>query len=189
MLESTEHAADFAAANILPLVYDELRRLARGYMDRERAGHTLQPTALLHEAFFKLVTNAAVGSGSKAFQSREHFIGVAANAMRQVLVDHARSRKSKKRGGEWMRITLEYASGSATGATMSPDELLALHNAIQSLSAKHERLARVVELRYFGGLTIRETAEVLGVSHTTVEDDWSLAKAWLARELARGYEQ
>jgi RNA polymerase sigma factor (TIGR02999 family) len=170
---------------LMPAVYDELRRLAAGYMDREAPGHTLQPTALIHEAFFKLVTNAAGSTAAPgAFRSREHFIGVAAHAMRQVLVDHARRRKSDKRGGQWMRLTLDHASSDDTAATISNDELLALHEAIQSLSEKHERLARVVELRYFGGLTIRETAEVLGVSHTTVEDDWSFAKAWLARELA-----
>lgn len=175
---------DSAAAALLPQVYDELRRLAGSYMQREAAGHTLQPTALLHEAFFKLVASDSTTAGAKAFRSREHFIGVAANAMRQVLVDHARRRHADKRGAQWMRITLDPSADGDAGASISHDELLALHEALETLATKHQRLARVVELRYFGGLTIRETADVLAVSHTTVEDDWSLAKAWLARELA-----
>ncbi len=171
-----ERVDDSAAAELLPLVYEELRRLAGSYMDRERPGHTLQPTALIHEAYLKLI------AGDEAFQSRSHFVGVAAHAMRQVLVDHARRHKADKRGGDWMRVTLDRAEASVT---VSPEELLSLHEAIHRLGEKQERLGRVVELRYFGGLTIRETAVVLGVSHTTVEDDWSLAKAWLARELSR----
>ena len=173
---------DSPVAEMLPLVYDELRRLAVGYMDREAPGHTLQPTALLHEAFFKLVQSPGATSEGRVC-SREHFIGVAAHAMRQVLVDHARRRKSDKRGGQWMRITLDPGSGDSD-RTMTTDELLGLHEAIESLAAQDARMARVVELRYFGGLTIRETAGVLGVSHTTVEDDWSFARAWLARALS-----
>ena len=184
-MHGTGHTDDSAAA-LLPQVYDELRRLANSYMQREATGHTLQPTALLHEAFFKLVISDSSGARAIIFQSREHFIGVAANAMRQVLVDHARRRHADKRGAQWMRVTLDQYSEDDPTASISHDELLSLHEAIEALSRKHERLARVVELRYFGGLTIRETADVLGVSHTTVEDDWSLAKAWLARELARG---
>jgi RNA polymerase sigma factor (TIGR02999 family) len=166
---------DSAAAELLPLVYDELRRLAAGYMAHERPGHTLQPTALIHEAYVKLIAS------DEAFESRAHFIGVAAHAMRQVLVDHARRRQADKRGGDRLRVTLDQADPSTS---LSSDDVLALHEAIEILGRKQQRLARVVELRYFGGLTIRETAAVLGVSHTTVEDDWSLAKAWLARELA-----
>jgi RNA polymerase sigma factor (TIGR02999 family) len=172
-----------AVADLLPQVYDELRRLAASYMNREGPDHTLQPTALLHEAFFKLMTPGGPDADRKVFSSREHFIGVAANAMRQVLVDHARRRKADKRGGQWMRMTLDHDSGGGPATTLSGVELLALHDAMNALGAQDERLARVVELRYFGGLTIRETADVLGVSHTTVEDDWSFAKAWLARHL------
>ena len=175
ILHRIERDDDSAAAELLPLVYDELRRLAAGFMAQERQGHTLQPTALIHEAYFKLVTS------DEPYVSRAHFVGVAAHAMRQVLVDHARRRQSEKRGGDWMRVTLDQSDPSTT---VSSSDILALHDAIELLSRKQQRLARVVELRYFGGLTIRETAAVLGVSHTTVEDDWSLAKAWLARELA-----
>jgi RNA polymerase sigma-70 factor (ECF subfamily) len=177
ILSRIQRVDDAAAAELLPLVYDELRQLAARYMDRARAGHTLQPTALIHEAYLKLI------SGEQAFNSRAHFIGVAAHAMRQVLVDHARRRQADKRGGDWVRVTLDHADPSAT---VSCDEVLALHEAMDRLAAKQERLAHVVELRYFGGLTIKETAVVVGVSHTTVEDDWSLAKAWLARELDGG---
>jgi RNA polymerase sigma factor (TIGR02999 family) len=184
MVHGTATTPASAAAELLPLVYDELRRLAGNYMLREAAGHTLQPTALLHEAFFRLIASDSSGARTNTFQSREHFIGVAANAMRQVLVDHARRRNADKRGAQWMRITLDPSADGDAAESISHDELLALHDALESLAIKHVRLARVVELRYFGGLTIRETADVLGVSHTTVEDDWSLAKAWLARELA-----
>lgn len=176
ILHRIERDDDSAAAELLPLVYDELRRLAEGYMGRERPGHTLQPTALIHEAYFKLV------GGGEEFRSRAHFVGVAAHAMRQVLVDHARRRRSEKRGGDRVRVTLDEADPRWT---VRADDVIALHEAIEVLGRSEERLARVVELRYFGGLTIREAAVVLGVSHTTVEDDWSLAKAWLARELAR----
>ena len=166
---------DAAAAELLPLVYDELRRLAARYMARARSDHTLQPTALIHEAYVKLI------AGDQAFHGRAHFVGVAAHAMRQVLVDHARRRGADKRGGGRVQVTLDHADSAAT---VSCDRVLALHEALERLAEKHERLARVVELRYFGGMTIRETALVVGVSHTTVEEDWSLAKAWLARELA-----
>jgi len=175
ILQRIDRDDDAAAVELFPIVYDELRRLAGIYMVREPSGHTLQPTALIHEAYFKLIT------GDESFESHAHFVGVAARAMRQVLVDHARRRKADKRGGAWMRITLDQADSDAN---VSPDELLALHEAIERLAEKHERLARAVELRYFGGLTIRETAAVLGVSDKTIEGDWTLARAWLARALA-----
>lgn len=165
------------ATDLLPLVYDELRRLADGYMRHERRGHTLEPTALVHEAYAHLVEE------DQPFNDQAHFLGVAAHAMRRVLVDHARSRDARKRGGGWARVTLDEAADDA-GA--GPLELLALDEAMTKLAERDERLARVVELRSFGGLTIRETAVVLGLSHTTVEDDWSIARAWLARELERG---
>ena len=174
LLRSIRGDDDPAAERLLPLVYDELRQLADGYMRREQAGHTLQPTALVHEAFFKLVD-----SGDRTFESRAHFMGVAARAMRQVLVDHARRRKTGKRGGNAVRVTLDEA---AVGGGDADIDLIALDEALARLATKKERLARVVELRYFSGLTIQETATVLGVGHTTVEDDWSLARAWLRRE-------
>ena len=174
LLRHIQDDADLVADRLLPLVYDELRRLADGYMRREQIGHTLQPTALVHEAFFKLVD-----SSDRTFESRAHFLGVAARAMRQVLVDHARSRNAAKRGGDAVRVTLDE---SALGSGGGDVDLLALDEALTRLASKNKRLAQVVELRYFSGLTIQETATVLGVGHTTVEDDWALARAWLRRE-------
>ncbi len=176
ILKQITSAEDTAAEQLLPLVYDELKRLAAAYMSRERDDHTLQPTALVHEAYFKLVDPASTG-----FTSRAHFLGVAGRAMRQVLVDHARKKKVAKRGGGRLRVTLEDATDPRAN---SLDDILALHEALERLADKEQRLARVVELRYFGGLTIPETGTVLGLSHTTIEADWALAKAWLNRELA-----
>jgi RNA polymerase sigma factor (TIGR02999 family) len=165
-----------AAAELLPLVYDELRRLAWRYMGDERGNHTLDPTALVHEAWFKLVGDEGHNT---QFEGRGHFLGVAARAMRQVLVDHARQRGAQKRGGDWLRITLD---PEAAGAGFSGAELLEIHDALERLAATDVRLARVVELCYFGGLTIRETAAVLKIANSTVIDDWALARAWLLRE-------
>ena len=167
-----------AAMELLPILYGELRNLASGYMVRERVDHTLQPTALVHEAFFKLMGSA----GDVAFTDRAHFLGFAARAMRQVLVDHSRQRGAQKRGGGQVRVTFDDALAEVETDT----EMIEVHEALERLALKDERLARVVELRYFGGLTIRECAAVLELSHTTVEDDWSLARAWLLRELTRG---
>jgi RNA polymerase sigma-70 factor, ECF subfamily len=186
MLDRMAQNDRVAAAELLPLVYDELRRIAAAYMGHERRDHTLQPTALIHEAFLKLAgaadesVEADLRSRPASFRGREHFIGVAARAMRQVLVDHARRSNAAKRGGDWMRVTLDQ---SDPNLLLTHDDILALHDALTRLAEKHARIARVVELRYFGGLTIQEAAAALDVSHTTVEDDWSIAKAWLAREL------
>lgn len=160
---------------LLPLVYDELRRMARGYLREERAGHTLQPTAIVHEAYLRLVDQQTVN-----WQSRAQFFGLAASLMRNILVDYARRRQTQKRGGELVPLTLS----EADQVSASPElDVLALEEALSRLAALKPRHARLVELRYFGGLTIAETAAVLGVSHTTVEQDWTFARAWLGHHL------
>jgi len=163
------------ANELLNLVYHELKALAAQQLRRERADHTLQPTGLVHEAYLKLVDGDRVD-----FQGRRHFFGIAARAMRQVLVDYARRRDASKRGGAWERITLSdelAAEGEVTA------DLLELHEALERLSAQHERLGRLVELRFFGGLTLDDAAEELGVSRRTAAKDWSVARLWLHREL------
>jgi RNA polymerase sigma factor (TIGR02999 family) len=169
-----------AAARLLPLVYDELRALAGSFFARQTPGHTLQPTALVHEAYLKLA-----GSANVRWEGRAHFFAVAARAMRQILMNHARDKSAAKRGGGWTRITLDKAV-TPPGTTDRQVDLLALDEALEKLSALSDRQARVIELRFFAGLTIAETAHVLGVGTTTVEDDWHLAKAWLVRELKQG---
>jgi RNA polymerase sigma factor (TIGR02999 family) len=164
-----------AGDRLLKALYPELRRLAASLMRRERADHTLQATALVHEAYMKLVDPSRA-----SWESRAHFLGVAARAMRQILVDHARARAAVKRGGGWQRITLD------TGLGSDPDRevaVLALHDALGRLAAVDPRAARGVELRVFGGLTVEETAHVLCVSKRTVDSDWAMARLWLAREL------
>lgn len=166
-----------ALDELMPLVYGELRRLAHRYMQRERAGHTLQTTALVHEAYTRLC-----GGQQVAWQNRAHFFGVAARVMRHLLVDHARSRGYAKRGGGVRRVTLEQA------ALVSPErsaEVLALDEALERFAVLDPRKSRLVELRYFGGLSVEETAEVLGVSGITVKREWLKAKAWLYRELSQ----
>lgn len=165
-----------AREKLLPLVYDELRRLARHYLSRERINHTLQPTALVHEAYLRMVDQQAV-----TWQSRAQFFGLAATLMRNILVDHARAHNADKRGGGEVLLSLNAAENSGANA---PDvNLIALDEALQRLAASAPQHARIVELRYFGGLTIDETANVLGVSHATVERDWAFARAWLKKEL------
>jgi RNA polymerase sigma-70 factor (ECF subfamily) len=168
-------SAGSAAAELAPYVYDELRRLARINMSRERPDHTLQPTDLVHEVYLKLVDQSRV-----SWQGRSHFFGVGAQMMRRILVDHARGRRQLKRGGELKRVTLVDAPLSTD---LDTEELLALDTALEKLAAIDERQARVVELRYFGGLKVEEAAVALGVSKRTVELDWTHARAWLRREL------
>jgi RNA polymerase sigma factor (TIGR02999 family) len=167
---------DGALERLTPLVEAELRRLARGYMRRERRGHTLQTSALVNEAFLRLTDARSV-----RWEDRAHFLGISARLMRRVLVDHARSRGYRKRGGGAQRVTLD------EGLVASPEpswDVVALDRALEALAAADARKARVIELRYFGGLSVEETAEVLDVSPDTVKRDWRLAKLWLLRELA-----
>ncbi len=165
-----------AADRLLPIVYRELRQLAAARMARERAGHTLTPTALVHESWLRLV-----GGALPAFHDRRHFLGIAATAMRRVLIDHARGVQRDKRGGALLQVTLDDALG-APGK--DPAELLLLDDALTRLADNDAQMARVVELRWFGGLSIEETAEVLETSPRTVNRAWTAARAWLGRELA-----
>lgn len=163
---------------ILPHIYDELRRLASSYLRRERSNHTLQPTALVHEAYMKLIDQSRV-----KWQNRAHFFGIAAQVMRRILMDHARKHTAEKRGGDAELLPIEEEI-----LVVSHDksaELVALDDALNQLAEMDERKAKIVELRYFGGLSIEETAEVLGVSVPTVNREWRMAKAWLYSEIAR----
>jgi RNA polymerase sigma-70 factor, ECF subfamily len=159
-----------AEDQLLPLVYAELRRLAAAYMRRERPDHTLQATALVHEAYLKLLPQRV------SWQSRSHFFGVAANQMRRILVDYARQRKAAKREGAQKRLQLEEA---LVMAREQPTELLMMHEALDQFTREHARQARVVELRFFGGRTEDEIAQTLGISVETVKRDWKFSKAWL----------
>lgn len=164
-----------ALDRLLPLVYDELRRVAARYLGRERPGHTLQPTALVHEAYIRLL-----GESQVSWQGRAHFFGAAARLMRRILVDHARERNAAKRG-HGLKVTLN----EALAPSASPDlDLVALDRALEELSALDAEQARIVELRFFGGLSVEETAEVLSVSPATVKRHWVSAKAWLRRAMS-----
>jgi RNA polymerase sigma factor (TIGR02999 family) len=162
-----------ALERLLPIVYQEMRRLAAGFLEGERTGHTLQPTALAHEAYLRLV-------GKPGWHGRSHFMAVAARVMRGILVDHARRRKAQKRGGGQTPVPLDATLIAAGARPVAFDDL---DRALADLARLSERQARVVELRYFGGMTIEETAEVLEVSPVTVKRDWATARAWLYREL------
>ncbi len=166
-----------ALDQLLPLVYDELRHLADRYLRREQPGHTLQATALVHEAFLRLVDQQDV-----TWQNRAHFFGAAANLMRQILIQHARAKHADKRGGDQHKLYLDEAGDLAQ--EKNPD-LIALDDALNELAAVAPQQSRVVELRYFGGLSIEETAEVLGISPATVKREWTMAKAWLHREISK----
>jgi len=165
-----------ALDRLIPLVYEELRRLAHHYMRRERPGHTLQTTALVNEVYLRLVDHRGM-----RWQNRAHFYAVAAQAMRRILVDHARSRNYLKRGGDVKMIRLEEA---ATVVQKQAADLVALDDALSELAAIDPRKSQIVEMRYFGGMSVEETAEVLGVSPVTVMRDWSTAKAWLLRAMS-----
>ena len=161
----------------MPLVYDELRRIASRYMKREREGHTLQTTALVNEAYLRMV-----GQDDVDWQNRAHFFGVAASVMRHLLVDHARARGRVRRGADPQQVSLDEA---AVVSNQKGEELLALDEALTRLASIDSRKVKIVELRYFSGLTAEETAEVLGVSEITVKREWLKAKAWLYRELTQ----
>ena len=175
LLRAWSDGDETALERLLPLVEAELRRLARRRMAGERRGHTLQPTALVNEAFLRLVDARSV-----PWQDRAHFFGISARLMRRVLVDHARSRGYQKRGGGIQRVTL--TDGLALAAERTLD-LVALDRALEELGAIDARKARVIELRFFGGLSVEETAEALHVSTDTIKRDWRLAKLWLLRQL------
>jgi RNA polymerase sigma factor (TIGR02999 family) len=164
-----------ALNKLMPLVYDELRRLANRYLRNERPGHTLQTTALVHEAYLKLV-----GQKQANWQNRVQFFAAAAQVMRHILVDYARSRRAFKRGGDYCRLSLDEAIISSK--EKDPD-LLSLNEALNSLAAIDPQQSRVVELRVFGGLTVEDTAAALGISPRTVKREWSMAKAWLHRQI------
>jgi RNA polymerase sigma factor (TIGR02999 family) len=174
--EASRHAS---AEELIPLVYDELRRLARGFLARERPDHTLQPTALVHEAYLRLAKQQAV-----EWAGRTHFFAVGANIMRRLLIDHARTRGRQKRGGELRKVTLQEAITPGGGRDLGFDELLSLDAALAELAAVNPRQAAIVELRFFGGLTVAEVAEHLGLSKRTVEGDWTAAREWLRQRLA-----
>lgn len=167
-----------APSDLLPLVYDELRRIAALHLARERASHTLQPTAVVHEAWLRLSALDRM-----RFEDEAHFMVAAAGTIRRVLVDHARAKRAEKRDGPTERITLSSVPEADAGDVI---DLLALDDALGLLTKKDVRKARVVELRYFGGLTIDETAKTLGVGTTTVEDDWAYARSWLRLTLGGG---
>jgi RNA polymerase sigma-70 factor, ECF subfamily len=169
------HAPPFDG--LVPLVYDELRKVAARYLRREAPGNTLQPTALVHEAFLKLAEQHRVD-----WQGRTHVLAIGAKAMRRILVDHAKRKRRIKRGGGLKRIVLDEA------AALSPqrdEDLLAVDEALEKLATIDERQATIVELRFFGGMTVEEVAESLGISKRTVESEWTMVRAWLRRELAK----
>lgn len=164
-----------AASKLIPVVYDELRRLAGGYMRRERSDHTLQATALVHEAYLKLIEQRSID-----WESRAHFFGIAAQVMRRILVDYARGHLREKRGGGQREVPLDEA---LVFAPEQSEKLVRLDVALERLTKLDPRQGKIVELRFFGGLTVEQTAELLGISPKTVKRDWSVAKAWLHGEL------
>ena len=175
VLRKASQGDDSAVNHLMPLVYDELRALAETYLQRERPGHTLQATALVHDAYMRLVEQDQV-----EWRGRAHFFAVAAQAIRRILVDHARGHKRLKRGGDRHRVQLDKDAAWTGGHEL---DLLALNEALEKLAVLHERQAHIVELRFFGGLALKEIAGFLGVSPRTVDGDWSMARAWLRREL------
>ncbi len=176
MLENCIKGKKGAVDQLLPYVYDELRRISSKYLNEEYRNHTLQTTELVHEAYIKMVGNENIN-----WQNRAHFFGIAAQSMRQILVDHARKRKSIKRGEGKMNISLEDAFEISE---KSDDQIIALDDALNKLEMFEERPGKIVELRFFSGLTIEETAEALDISPATAKRDWIFAKAWLYREIS-----
>ena len=164
-----------AQSKLIPLVYAELRRIAARYMRGERPGHSLQATALVHEAYLRLA-----GQKEMSWQNRAHFFGVAANIMRRILVDHARAKQAKKRGGSEQKVSIDEA---VLVQPDPPQDFLALDEALDRLAKRDPRQSRIVELRFFGGLSEEETAEVLGISLRTVKRDWKVARAWLYQQV------
>ena len=165
-----------AAAGLMPLVYDELRRLARNYLQRERPDHTLQATGLVHEAYLRLVDQRTT-----TWQNRAHFFGVAAQLMRRILVDHARRHRTDKRGGEWTKVQFDEALAPSVSRSL---DVIALDDALQDLAKLNPQHSQIVELRFFGGMNTEEVAEVLDVSPRTVQREWRMARAWLRRQIS-----
>ena len=178
LLLDWSHGDRAALDELMPLVYQELRKLAGGYLRSERPDHTLQPTALIHEAYLRMI-----GKNMPQWQSRAHFFGVAARLMRQILVEHARTRHAAKRGGDQQKISLDDAP--QVFAQSDAAELLTLDDALTKLAAFDERRSRILEMRSFGGMSVEETALALGVSERTVKRDMRLAQAWIRRELGQ----
>jgi RNA polymerase sigma factor (TIGR02999 family) len=176
LLKEWANGAQSALDALTPLVYGELRRLAASYLRNELPGHTLQPTALVHEAFLRLA------GGALDCENRSQFYGIAAHLMRQILIDHARARRTVKRGGGLQHLAFDE---ELLVSHERDADLVALDEALESLAALDPRKARVVEMRFFGGLSVRESAEVLQVSEVTVRRDWQFAKTWLLREISR----
>ncbi len=176
LLAEVGRGNEVALEQLMPLVYDELRRMARSYMRSQPSGHTFQTTELIHEAYVKLAKQ-----DGPIWQNRAHFFGVAAQAMRHILVDYARSKRRDKRGGWQDRVTLADAMAVSN---MKSDQIVALDDALMTLTSLDPRKGRVVELKFFGGLTIEEIAEVLKISTDTVKRDWRFSRTWLMRELA-----
>lgn len=180
LLEAARDGRASAADQLLPLVYDELRALAGSFFRGQRRDHTLQPTALVHEAYARMVKPTGEVSGEDHWTGRAHFFAVAAKAMRQVLANHARDRRAAKRGGDWRRVTL---SDHFTPTSKKDIDLIALDEALENLAALDPRQARIVELRFFAEMTVEEIAHVLEVSVSTVEREWRMARAWLSAQL------
>lgn len=183
LLESVSlgNAQENVPERLLPLVYEELRRLAGAYLGRERADHTLQATELVHEAYLKLADQSRVD-----WKGKTHFFAVAATAMRRILVDHARRRSREKRSGRWERVTLHDELAFFPGAGLEAEDLLVLDHALSALAEHDDRQSRIVEMRTFAGLTVEEVAATLGVSKRTVEGEWAHARAWLRRCMSEG---
>jgi RNA polymerase sigma factor (TIGR02999 family) len=175
LLARVRQGDDEAVAAMVPLVYDELRRIAARHMRRERPGQTIQATALVHEAYLRLLKDK-----KRAWQNRAHFLAIAATSMRQILVERARARGATKRGGGAVRLTLDEATLAMEGAAV---DLEAIDEALRALGRLDPRQARIVELRFFGGLSVEEAAEVIGISPGTLKREWSVARAWLRRAL------
>ncbi len=168
-----------AADRLMPEVYDRMRGLARSMLDRESPNHTLQPTALVNEVYMKMVDQKRVD-----WRGKSHFFAIGAKVMRRILVDHARTKKRHKRGGQWQRIPL---ADEMRVSNRNDEDVLAIEEALEKLSQVDPRQAEIVELRFFGGLTVQEVAEVLSVSKRTIEAEWTMARAWLRRELSGDY--
>ncbi len=181
LIESVRNGDAAAAAALTPLLYNELHRLAMHHMRNERLGHTLQATALVNEAYLKLIDNREAN-----WQNRAHFLAIASQAMRRVLIDHARSKRRVKRGGLQQKVSLEDV---VIAAEEQSYDLVALDAALDRLAKVDARQSRIVELRFFGGLSVEQTAEVLAISPKTVKRDWAVARAWLHRELRTGSEE